>query len=171
MRRRQKNSNAGLLNRIKDRLTAKKGINNPVLRKNLNLNEHKVRPGDPDLETPNSSGRLSTYIILGLLVFFSFSLFRNITNVKMVEKRIKDKEMEVEKVRQEQAKLERELENAKSEQFMEKQLRDKLGLAKEGEMVVVLPPPEVLRKFAPHYEEEKVMLPDPNWKKWMKLFI
>ncbi len=92
-------------------------------------------------------------------------------NVKMVEKKIADKEKEVQKKRDEQAELQKKLEYSESHEFVEKQLRDKLGLAKSGEIVVVLPPPEVLRRIAPKRVEEEVVIPVPNWKKWINLFL
>ena len=44
-------------------------------------------------------------------------------------------------------------------------------MAKEGEIVVILPDEHILRKLAPDREIEEEVLPDPNWKKWMKLFL
>ena len=57
------------------------------------------------------------------------------------------------------------LQEAQSREFIEKIARDKLGLAKEGETVVILPPsePEVTKSA-----EEKII---PNWQKWWKLFF
>jgi len=116
-------------------------------------------------------GKLSSYIVLILALILSFSLVKNISNVKSVEKMISDKEAEVEEAKKETEDLEKRLEYIQSQEFIEKQLRDKLGLAKEGETVVILPPPEILRTFAPEYVQEDEKLPDPNWRKWIKLFI
>jgi len=112
-----------------------------------------------------------TYLFMALAVFLGISLLRNISNVKRVNQRIDQKEKEVARIENEQEELKRKLEFTQSSQYMEQQLRDKLGLAKEGETVVIMPPPEVLRNIAPKYEEEKDVLPDPNWKRWLKLFI
>ncbi|MDP3994252.1 MAG: hypothetical protein Q8P91_00270, partial [bacterium] len=59
---------------------------------------------------------------------------------------------------------------AKKQEYIEKQLRDKLGLSKEGETIVVLPDADTLRKLVPPIPGEEEILPDPNWKKWLKLF-
>ena len=67
--------------------------------------------------------------------------------------------------------MEQRLAEVKGEEYIEKQLRDNLGLAKEGEIVVVLPDEEILRKIAPSVPEEEDILPDPTWKKWLKLFF
>ena len=112
-----------------------------------------------------------TYFFIIISIFLGISLFRNISNVKSVNQRIKQKEKEVANIQKEQEELQKKLEFTKSQEYMEKQLRDKLGLAKEGETVVVMPAPEILRKFAPEHEEEEDVLPDPSWRKWLKLFL
>jgi hypothetical protein len=42
---------------------------------------------------------------------------------------------------------------------------------KEGEVIVVLPDEDILRKLAPLLPTEENTLPEPNWKKWEKLFF
>jgi len=119
-------------------------------------------------------GRLKSipnYLIIGLIVLLFLSISKNFTGASKVNQKIAEKESKAQKLKEEQERLKKQLETVQSDAYIEKQLRDKLNLAKEGEVVVVLPPEEVLRKFAPHYEEEEDTLPDPNWKKWMKLFL
>lgn len=117
--------------------------------------------------------RLKTYsniifIVVSLLMLVS--LTRNIMKVREAKERLKEKEEYIEKIREGNEKLRQKVATFKSEEFIEKQLRDKLGLAKEGETIVVLPDEETIRKFAPSDEKEEEILPDPNWKKWLKLF-
>lgn len=114
----------------------------------------------------------SYYIYVGLFLGFLFllSLIRNISKIADAEKRISKAQQRVEKLRKENEETERRLAEVKGEEYIEKQLRDKLGLAKEGEIVVVLPDEETLRKIAPGIAEEEDVLPDPTWKKWLKLF-
>jgi hypothetical protein len=83
---------------------------------------------------------------------------------------IEEAQEQVDKLKEENQRLEEKIKEVRNIEFVEKQLRDKLGLAKEGEIVIVLPEDEVLRKLAPKIEEEEEVLPDPNWKKWMQLF-
>lgn len=115
--------------------------------------------------------KISFYVLLVFLVLLMLSLFRNYQKVREVEEQIENKEAEVQKIREEGENLVKRLEVAQSPEFIESQLRNKLGMAKEGEIVVILPPDEVLRKIAPKLEEEEEFLPDPNWKRWMKLFL
>ena len=60
-----------------------------------------------------------------------------------------------------------------SMEFVEQQARDKLGLAKLGETVVILPPEGELRKLAPREDEadESFELEKrPIWRQWLNLF-
>ncbi len=90
--------------------------------------------------------------------------------MKQVGLKIEKEKEKIEKLKQENEELQKNLEIVKSEEFIEKQLRDKLGMAKEGEIVVILPDAEEVKKFAPRIDEEEEVLPDPNWKKWIHLF-
>lgn len=109
------------------------------------------------------------FIIVSLLMLVS--LTRNIVKVREAKERLKEKEEYIEKTRKENEELGQRVDIFKSEEFIEKQLRDKLGLAKEGEIIIVLPDEETISKFAPSDEKEEEILPDPNWKKWLKLFF
>lgn len=109
------------------------------------------------------------YIIISLLMLVS--LTRNIIKVREAKERLKEKEDRIEKIRKENEELSQKVDMFKSDEFVERQLRDKLGLAREGEMIVVLPDDETIRKFAPNDEKEEEILPDSNWKKWFKLFF
>ena len=95
---------------------------------------------------------------------------RNVLRIRNVNDTITEEEVVVADLRIENEELKKELQILGSEEYKERQLRDKLGLAKEGELIVVLPPDETLRKLAPKSLEEEDSLPDPNWKKWMHLF-
>lgn len=119
----------------------------------------------------NLIDKVSSYVLLILVGVLALSLLRNTSNIRKAGEVISEKRTEVEKIKNEKEELERSLEYAKSQEYLEKQLRDKLGLAQEGEVIVVLPPPEVLRRFAPKHTAEEEVPPDPNWKKWVKLFM
>ena len=117
--------------------------------------------------------RLKTYsnivfVVVSLLMLISLS--RNIVKAREAKERLKEKEGYIEKIRKENEDLDQRVTTFKSEEFIEKQLRDKLGLAKEGETIIVLPDEETIKKFAFNDEKEEEILPDPNWKKWFKLF-
>ena len=112
----------------------------------------------------------SNYLLIFLFLLMFVSLIRNILRVVESNKRIEKAQDQVERLKKENEELEEKLAVTKSEGYIEKQLRDKLGLAKEGEIVIVLPDEKILETLAPKLEEEEETLPDPNWKKWLKIF-
>lgn len=121
---------------------------------------------------PQTKRRMSffAYFIVFLSLLLLISLVRNIARIKKAGEKITAAQQRVEDLEEEQEELKERIEEVNSQEFIEKQLRDKLGLAKEGEVIIVLPEEEVLRKLAPKPQIEEEMLPDPNWKKWAKLF-
>lgn len=112
----------------------------------------------------------SNYLLIFIFLLMFVSLIRNILRVVESNKRIEKAQDQVERLKKENEELEEKLAVTKSEGYIEKQLRDKLGLAKEGEIVIVLPDEKILETLAPKLEEEGETLPDPNWKKWLKIF-
>jgi len=115
-------------------------------------------------------GVYSNYLLIFIFLLMLVSLIRNVLRVVESNKRIGKAQDQVEKLKKENEELEEKLAVTRSEGYIEKQLRDKLGLAKEGEIVIVLPDEKILETLAPSLEEEEETLPDPNWKKWLKLF-
>jgi cell division protein FtsB len=112
---------------------------------------------------------LSLFLVLLSLIFL-LSLARNVIKINTANQNIKEAEGEAAKLSKGNAQLREKLSEVQSEEYVERQLRDKLGLAKEGEIVIVLPDEETLRKFAPREVEEEETLPDPNWRMWARLF-
>lgn len=110
------------------------------------------------------------YVLIPVFVFLSISLIRNVIKISDAGKRINEEEKKVEKLKEENEELEKKLNEVINDDYIEKELRDKLGLAKEGETVVVLPPEDVVKSLAPQEVREEETLPEPNWKKWLNLF-
>ena len=101
------------------------------------------------------------YVLIILVFLFGLSLFRNILKVNEAKNRVQREKERVVKLEQEGRILEEELKKMQGNEFLETQLRDKLGLAKKGESVVILPDPETLKKLVPEIPDEKDYLPDP----------
>ena len=110
------------------------------------------------------------YLIIFLFLLMAISLIRNILRISQAKGRVETAEERVSQLKEENERLQKELKNIESEAYVEFQAREKLGLAGEGEIVVVLPDEEVLRKIAPKIYKEEETLPDPTWKKWIHLF-
>lgn len=108
-------------------------------------------------------------IVVSLAVIIS--LFRSIAKINKSQVKIEEAQNVVNKLEEENRELEKRLELVESEEFIERQLRDQLGLARKGEIVIILPDVETLKRLAPRVYREGESLPDPNWRKWMKLFF
>ena len=68
-------------------------------------------------------------------------------------------------VQAEQEKLKKQLEYVQSDEFVEREAREKLGLGKPGETVVIVPTPE-LPPSAKASEGRQ-----SNWRKWWGLYV
>ena len=113
---------------------------------------------------------LDTFILIIALILIASSV-RSIVRIRKAGGELFKVEEEVEKIEFENQELRMRLDESQSNEYIEKQLRDKLGLARDDEVVVILPSEEVIRKFAPIRQEEQETLPEPNWKRWVNLFI
>lgn len=111
------------------------------------------------------------YVTLILLVLIVISIIRNVGKAMSIRAEVAKERMRVEALKKENEELQARISQTQSDEFVEKQIRDKLGLIKEGEIVVVLPDEEILRSLAPKLESEEDALPDPNWVRWLKLFM
>ena len=111
------------------------------------------------------------YAIWFLAALISISTVRNIGRVVSIRKQVEAERQKVEKMQADNAKLQTQIAEAQGQDFIEKQIRNKLGLTKEGEAMVVLPDESIVRSLAPSLTSEEETLPDPNWKKWEKLFF
>lgn len=111
------------------------------------------------------------YLIVLLVILLVWSLAQNIQRIVGSKDKITQAERMVNELKSENSKLKKLVELTKSTQFVEREARNKLGLAYEGEIVVILPEPETLKLLAPVRPDEVEFLPKPNWKKWMELFF
>lgn len=109
---------------------------------------------------------LLALVILGLCLIVSLS--RDIINLIQKEKEIKKSQLEVEELEVKNEELEKQLEYVKSAEFIEKEAREKLGLAREGETIAILPENIEELVGAEKKEKEEEL---PNWKRWLKLFF
>lgn len=114
---------------------------------------------------------LGIYGLLVIAVFLSFSLVRNIASYAKANQALKKEEALITELEKEVSALEGQVKLVNTQDFVEKVARDKLGLAKEGEIVVVLPEDEVLARLSPQIPDSEDFLPEPNWKRWVKLFL
>jgi cell division protein FtsB len=111
-------------------------------------------------------------LIPGLIIIFSLylivSLSREIVDLIKKEKIIEEEQLKLEKLEVGTQVLREQLDYVQSEEFVEKEAREKLGMSKEGETIVILPEDFEEMVEASHKKNEPEEL--PNWKKWLSLF-
>lgn len=106
------------------------------------------------------------FLILGVSILVIISLSQAIFRAWQKRDIVKEKKQELTALQQDNTRLKNELEEAQSPAFIERQARDKLGLVKEGEVVVLLnnASGEASRTSA-------VVDIFPQWRLWWKLFF
>jgi cell division protein FtsB len=114
---------------------------------------------------------LLSYAIWILVIMLLVSTVKNINRVIGIRKQVEVEKQKVEKMQADNAAIQTQIAQAQGQDYIDKQIRDKLGLTKDGEAVVVLPEESVVRSLAPPETIDTETLPDPNWKKWKKLFF
>ncbi|KKU37502.1 MAG: hypothetical protein UX52_C0024G0006 [Candidatus Amesbacteria bacterium GW2011_GWA1_46_35] len=97
---------------------------------------------------------------------FTVRLSANVWRLWKAGDRIKDAESGVRSQELENQELKKRLAEVQSPEFIEKEAREKLGLGKEGETIVVLPKIESEPSFAKASEGRQ-----PNWRRWWKVYI
>lgn len=105
-----------------------------------------------------------------IFIILISSFAKSIKRIKIGDSVIEKTKVKINKVEEENKKLEEQLKIVKSEEYLEKQLRNKMGLAKEGEIVLVLPEADIVRKLSPQIPEEEEIKPKSNWQKWLEMF-
>lgn len=84
--------------------------------------------------------KLINFFIIGIGIFLLFNLWRSITSISKKGKIIGDTQQRLVAEQEKNSQLKRELAKIESEQYIEKEAREKLNLGRTGEYVVILPP-------------------------------
>lgn len=96
---------------------------------------------------------------------FSIRLSTNVWRLWRAGDRIKQAEQEVRKQELENSELQKRLAEVQSPEFIKKEAREKLGLGREGEEIIVLPPQNAMPNTQYPISNE------PNWKRWWKVYM
>lgn len=105
-------------------------------------------------------------IILGLVL--SFSLIRNLYNSYQNYQILASTQSKLTKLQQENADLKTNLSQVNDPSYIEREARERLGLVKPGEVVVILPPPGSAEATQ---ATTSANLPRPVWRQWLGLFF
>ena len=98
-------------------------------------------------------------------VFLVVNSTRRIVTFKGTSEKVSEAGEKLESLRSENEQLKQELTYKKSEEFKEAEIRNKLGLVREGEALVIIPKEE---NQQPATRNQQLV---PNWQKWRELFF
>ena len=80
---------------------------------------------------------LTNIILIVLISIFCISFIRQEVAMNRIEKQIIEKQKELDKLKETNDKLKNEAEMTSSDEYIEKQARERLGMIKPGEKVVI----------------------------------
>lgn len=105
-------------------------------------------------------------------VILSVNLFRSVFDFLGLKDRLTEAEERVAELQKEQGELEKEYSYKTSAFFLEREIREKLNMAKPGEIVVMVPLEELKEASgeAKPLPEVKIA-PEPAWKQWVELIF
>lgn len=106
-------------------------------------------------------------LILALVIFYNLS--KQLYDSLEVSRRLDREAENLTNLQKRNVELKGKLEEVGSLSFVEREARDKLGLVREGETMVIIPPSEIDKILGAQKEVEKIVL--PYWQGWLKLFI
>lgn len=112
------------------------------------------------------SRRLIIFLISVLSLFFIVSLSRSIYSLWQKRSLVQERQVVRDQLTKENQALQKKLSEAESQEFIEREAREKLNLQKVGEVVVILP--QDLRSSPTAVPAAP---PEPPWKQWWKLFF
>jgi len=127
-------------------------------RKNSNTRENKVRD------------KIVNLFLVIVVFLFIVSLFQTSVKIRRMNDEVKSRENQLARLKNEEEELKEKYKEITSSEYMEKQLRNNLNLAKDNEIILVLPEDEILKKLVPPDTQETSYDMRPNWKKWLDVF-
>ena len=113
------------------------------------------------------SRRWKNWLILGVGLLVIWWLGKDLVKLIDQNQRLEDLEKRYGEAKKENEYLLAELNWVGSDEFIEEEARNKLGLGKEGEVFLVLPESRIKNQESRIKNQEK----EENWRAWLKLFV
>lgn len=108
-------------------------------------------------------------IIIAVSAVLVVNLSRSILDLWRRRDILGEREAVLRRIQEENKRLQGELEYAQSPEFIEKEARNRLGLGREGEEIILMPNDKL--PMTNEKTEDKTIESLPNWKRWWKLFF
>ena len=120
------------------------------------------------------SSRLLTFAALVVVIYAAFGLTRITWANYKVNQHIKDLQKNISKIEDDNLELKNEIAYYQTESYKEKEAREKLGLQKEGENVIVISGTNDDKIDVQKYQEQepkKQLSPKSNYQAWWDYFF
>ncbi len=91
---------------------------------------------------------------------------RRISSFRGTSQKVDEAQVELDQLKKENEDLKRELQYKSSDSFAEEEIRNKLGMVKQGETEVIIPKQEEKVNSGQVQQNQA-----PNWRKWRDLFL
>lgn len=105
-------------------------------------------------------------VVVLIVLILGYNSIKKIKDFKLTSQTVENRQAYLESLKKQNAELKKELTYKESSQFAEIEIRNKLGLAKPGETVVIVPKREETSDQRPETKAQK-----PNWVKWKELVL
>lgn len=105
------------------------------------------------------------WVVIGLVLVVRTG--QNVWRLFRAGDRVNEASRELAQVQAEHDRLEARLNEVRSPEFVEREAREKLGLGREGEVMLILPD----QNAGASGQMAGVRGEEPNWKKWWDLYV
>lgn len=112
---------------------------------------------------------LAVYVAIAVVGVALAGQVRSVIDLSGRKSLLTQRETELAEVKREQSRLKKQAADVKTPEFVEHEAREKLGMGKEGETIVLLPVGETAAK-----QTDVEALPEdryPTWQRWIRLFF
>jgi len=115
------------------------------------------------------SRRMVRFIVIVVSIVMVINLSRSIWDLWRRRDVLGERQEVLRRAEEENKRLQSELEYAQSPEFIEQEARNRLGLGREGETIVLMPKFQISSTKSQTNEEKEENA--PNWKRWWRLFF
>ena len=112
---------------------------------------------------------ISLIIVSILALVFIYNLISQIVSTLKSGDRLSQETEKLHQLEIQNKELKQKLSEVRSPEFLERQARDKLGLAKEDEVIVIIPDEKIQSVLQTQQPKEEVSL--PNFLGWLRVFF
>ena len=124
-----------------------------------------------DSDRPSLAARLVVLVALPLALYALYATGEKALESYRLNQRASQISEEVEQLRAENLRLQRQIEESRSDSTIEKMAREQLGLVKPGDQAVVVVAPTMTPALEPSVPPRAESPPPPTWEQWWHHFF